>query len=130
MASNQVQEVNILSRSYSTDADLSGVIYGPVKFSSNELASCAAGEAAVGFLQEAPDGTASGGAAGAVMHNGITRAVASAAISQGAKVAAAGSGKLRTAVSGDHVLGVALSSASADEDVIAVLISLGGAPLP
>ena len=130
MPSNNAFESPVLSHSYSTASDLSGSIYSPVKLVAGELQACAAGESAIGFLQEKPDGTTPGGDVGSVMHNGVSRGVASAAIAQGDKLAAAGSGQLRVAVSGDHVLGIALSPASAAGEVLAVLVTLGGAPLP
>jgi hypothetical protein len=80
----------------------------------------------IGVLQNDP---ASGGVAD-VMHDGVTRAVAGAAIAVGAKVACTAAGKVQTAATTQHVLGVALTAAAADGDIITVLLQMGGAPLP
>lgn len=86
-------------------------------------------DVSAGVLQNNPDGTISGGATATVMREGVTRAIAGAVIAKSAKVAPDALGKMRTAVTGDHVLGIALEAAAADLDVIPVLLAFGGAPL-
>lgn len=94
--------------------------YFPVKVSgANEFTACAAGEKSIGFAQ-LPAKLAE---ADQIMINGITFATASAAIAAGADVAAAGSYKIRTNNgTTDNTIGIALSAATADGDIIAVLI--------
>lgn len=77
------------------------------------------GEAALGVC---PDGAASGDDNVRVTYSGVELVVASAAISRGAKVTAAASGKAVTATTGHTVNGIALSGADADGDLIAVLL--------
>lgn len=122
----------VLTTSFPTSADLSGSQYAPIVLSSGDAAVAGAGANAIGFLQNKPDGSVTGQqiTTASVMVAGISRAVASAAIAEGAKVSAAASGEIRTAVSGDHVLGIALEAAAAQGDIIPVLIATGGAPLP
>lgn len=48
---------------------------------------------------------------------GPTKFVASAAIARGARLASAGSGKVKTAASGDLVIGTAEQAAAADGDI-------------
>jgi hypothetical protein len=94
--------------------------YFPVKITgANEFTACAAGEKSVGFAQL----PAKQYEADQIMINGITFAKASAAISAGADIAAAGTYKIRTANgTTDNVIGIALSAATADGDIISVLI--------
>jgi len=77
-----------------------------------------AGEQCVGFA----DNDAAAGGTVAVAVDLISEGIASAAISKGDNVAAAGSGDLRTAVSGDVVIGIAQEAATALGDKIEVLI--------
>jgi hypothetical protein len=81
-------------------------------------------------LVHRPDGTtATSGAVVDVVSTGIYPAVASAAISRGAKVAIAGTtGKVKTAApaagTNSMILGTALEAAAADGDRISVLLSI------
>ena len=95
--------------------------YKPVKVTAAETFDlCSAGQAATGFLQN----SVGAGEVGAVMVDGVTFAIASAPIAAGAKVAAAGSGKIRTVQGGDVALGTALNPAGADGDIISVLLQI------
>lgn len=85
-----------------------------------------AGLRAEGVLQDTP---AAAGTAALVAVGGITKVVASAAITVGADVAAAANGKAAAATADDEVLGVAMETAAADGDVIAVLFMPRGVPV-
>jgi hypothetical protein len=96
--------------------------YLPVKLSSGKLAVATAGtDTVIGFVQR--EGKA--GETLPVMIDGVTMGVASAAISAGALVVPTTGGKLVTAAAGAaaiNAVGIALEAATADKDVIAVLI--------
>lgn len=113
--------------SFPSSVDMSATPFRAVKLSSGSLAYAGVGEVAVGLVQNKPALNATG----TVMFCGISRGVASAAITQGAKVAPAASGKLRTAVSGDTPIGVALADAGAVDEIFPVALTcIGGTPLP
>lgn len=80
-----------------------------------ELAGAAA--RAIGVLQDNPDAA---GKAATVGVGGVLMVMASAAIAAGAEIGCAASGKIRTAVSSDFIMGTALEAASADGNIIAV----------
>lgn len=80
----------------------------------------------IGILQNDP---ASGGTAD-VCVLGKSKAVAGAAISINAKVSVTAAGRLQTAATGQHVLGIALEAASGDGAIFTMLVCPGGAPLP
>lgn len=82
---------------------------------------------AAGFMTNNPKQSA---VADIALEGNIVRGVSSAAFAQGAKLGCAASGKLRTAVSGDHVVGRALAAATGGDQIVPVLVTLGGAPLP
>jgi len=120
---------------FSTPNDLTGAIYSPVKVTADaSVVGCAAGELAVGFLQNKPNGSGSGdkgdGVEASVRVLGVTRVRASAAIAVGDVVAAAGSNLVATAGSGDFPLGIAMEAASAANQVISVSIAISPTPLP
>lgn len=120
-------------------ADLSAAQFRAVKVnSSGQVALAAAGEFAIGILQNKPT---AGQTATVVTVGPVSKAVAGGSITAGALVAADASGKLKAAVLGrtdtqqheaadpligSSVIGVALESASAD-DVFAVLLTSSGA---
>lgn len=120
-------------------ADLSAAQFRAVKVnSSGQAALAAAGEFAIGILQNKPT---AGQTATVVTVGPISKAVAGGSITAGALVASDASGKLKAAVLGrtdtqqheaadaligSSVIGVALESASAD-DVFAVLLTVSGA---
>lgn len=117
----------VLTLTESADADLSGSVFCFVK--STAAGGCdLAGvtDVAVGVLQNKP----TAGQMASYMTLGVSRVKASAAITKGTKVAPAASGLARTAVSGDHVAGIALEAATAANQIISVRLTLGGAPLP
>ena len=61
-----------------------------------------------------------------VMHQGVTKVVAGAAIVVGAEISSDAASKAKTAVSSEFIQGIALEAAAADGDLIAVLISKAG----
>jgi len=77
------------------------------------------GAFAEGVLQNDPDAA---GKAASVQIDGISKVTAAGAISVGDAVSSAASGKANTAASGDVILGTALGAATADGDVISVLL--------
>lgn len=81
------------------------------------------GAYANGVLQNDP---AAAGRAATVQIDGISKVVASAAITVGAAVSSTAAGKAVTAATGDVILGTALEAASADGDIIAVHLEARG----
>jgi hypothetical protein len=108
-------------------ADLSTKQYHFVAYnSSSQVASVAsAGAEADAVLQDKP---AAQGRACSIAISGVSKVVASAAITAGAAVTSNNAGRAQTATTGNRVLGKALESASAAGDVIKVLLKLAGAP--
>lgn len=82
------------------------------------------GAYAEGVLQNDPSAA---GRAASVQISGISKVVAGGAVSVGDAVASTAAGKATTAATGDIILGTALEAATADGDVIAVLIQPRGA---
>lgn len=115
---NQVQSISL-----EANADLSSSQFLFIVPTSGKAAVAGDGVAAIGVLQNNPP---SGGAA-QVAYAGVTKVKASAAISVGAKIASTAAGKAVTAASGKHAVGIALAAASADGDIIPML--LGAPPL-
>lgn len=72
-----------------------------------------------GVLQNQPDAA---GRAASVAVSGIVKVVAAGAVTQGQKVSATALGKAQTAASGHHVLGRAMSSTTADLQLVEVLL--------
>ena len=124
-------------------ADLSAKQYFGVKVdSAGKIALiAAAGELAIGILQNKPEAAQ----AAEVMVSGVSKGVASGAIAAGAKVAFDSAGKLKAAVLGkvdtsdagaaadpligSHVIGILLEAAGADGDIVAVqMLHLGLVP--
>lgn len=83
------------------------------------------GASAEGVLQNAPSAA---GYSATVGISGVSQVVAGAAITRGDSVASGSAGKAKTAASGNRVLGIALSAAAADGDIIRVLLKVQGAP--
>lgn len=107
-------------------ADLSSYQYCAVYTSGANTVSLAAtaGMNATGILQDEP---AASGRAAKVGIFGRTKAKAGAAISAGADVAVqVTTGRVVTAVTGDYVLGTALEAATANGDIISVLLKDSG----
>jgi len=127
-------EHRVLDISLPCTADLSSNIYAPLSWNGTTVGLAAAGASAVGFLQNKPNGSGAGdrtaGPTATNRVNGTTRCVASAAITAGDKIASAGAGQVRTAQSGDHVIGIALGAATGAGELIGAIVTLGGAPLP
>jgi hypothetical protein len=99
--------------------DLSASQYKAVKIDSDGNAVLAgAGEKSVGVLQDKPLDI---GHAGAVGFNGITKAIAGAAITAGSEVEVGTDGKLITLDTGVS-LGTATTSAGADGEQFSLLI--------
>lgn len=107
---------------------------------SGEVAVAAAGDPAIGVLQNKPSAQ---GRSATVRVLGVSKVEAGAAITVGARVASNASGKAVTAtaatvdtsdagvasdaVVGSNVLGIALEAAAADGDIIPVLLLHSGA---
>lgn len=96
----------------------------------------AAGAQPAGVAMEAlgttlPTGASSTGAGIAVLKAGVATCIAQAGITAGAKVSIHGTtGKVKTAVSGDHVVGTAQNTVTTDGDQVRVWLAFGGTPLP
>lgn len=105
------------------DADLTTKQFFCVKAAAGgEIALSGDGEAILGILQNDPNT----GEAGNVMSAGISKAVAGAAITEGDLIASDANGKIITAASADRTIGQALDAASADGDIIEVLLGSFG----
>lgn len=122
------------------DADLSTKQYYCVKFSSTGVALCsAAGERCDGILQNDPVA----GQPAAVMKTGVSKAVASGALTAGTQVTTDANGKLKAVVAGrtdtsdagaaadpllgSYVLGTLLETSTADGDIVSVDLDAKGA---
>lgn len=101
--------------------DLSASQYCAVASDANgRLVLPAAGALCLGVLQNKP---ASLGAEGSVMVDGVTKMLASAAITVGSPVTVDAAGKANsTLAAGNQVIGVALTAAAAANEVISVLM--------
>lgn len=85
----------------------------------NVALSVTAGRRCLGVLQNKPSAA---GRACTVGTDGVSKVVAGAAIAIGDLVASDGAGKARTAVTGDHVQGEAITASAADGTVISVML--------
>lgn len=102
-------------------ADLSASQFCAVLYnSSGEIALAAANGPMDGVLQDKPEAS---GRAGCVGINGVTKAVASAAIAAGANVAVATSGQFKTAASTNVVVGRAVTAATGAGSIFSLLIA-------
>ena len=100
-------------------ADLSSSQYLAVQVATDgDIEVAATDGAAIGILQNEP----TEGQAAAIRVAGVSKAVAGAAIGALDPVAAGTGGKIETASGGQLMLGVALTAAGADNDVITILI--------
>jgi hypothetical protein len=98
--------------------------YAPVKIASQSdgegATSAGATDICVGLAQHA---ASAAGESVNIAFLGVSKAVASAAITKGALVQPTGSaGKVKTAVSTGYALGIALEAAAADGDEIPILL--------
>lgn len=100
--------------------DLSAMAFPFVRITSTgTIVAATAGKAAYGVCINKP----ANGRTGDVATSGVTRACASEAIAVGDPVAVVGVvGKVRVALATDVVVGIALSAAAADGNIIAVLL--------
>lgn len=104
--------------------------YSPVKLSTDDtVITCAAGDLALGVCQDeisAADATA--GRVADIRLMGLTRMVASAAITRSARVIAAGTGKIVTATAAtakQNQIGIATVSVTTNGDHIDVMLTPG-----
>ena len=114
----KVREHPVLVLSDAAAADLSTHQHKLVKLASG-IALCGAGEAALGVLQNDPVS----GQAADVLVMGVSRCIAGAAVTAGAKVMSDAAGKAITATSTNQACGVALTAAAADGDLISILVT-------
>lgn len=113
-------EIAGFSFSLPAAADLSTHQYKFVTVNgSGQAALSTLGAASAGVLQDDPDAV---GRAGYVMSDGISQVVAGAPVPVGSLVASDANGKAKVAASGEYVHGVALTAATADLQVISVLL--------
>jgi hypothetical protein len=117
-------EENLKTISLTAAADLSAKQYYFMKVDSNgKAAVCGDGEKAIGVLQNDP----ASGQAATVGVDGVTKVVASAAITKGTAVASSSAGKAAAPGTSDVIVGIALTSSGADGDIISVLLYPMGA---
>ena len=115
-------EQNLECISIPSSGDLSASQYLGIDINSSGLAAVVASSGAegIGILQNKPTSTSE---AATVATEGISKAVAGAAITAGAKVMFSAAGKVITATgTGKHVIGKAVTAASGDGIVISVLL--------
>lgn len=105
-------------------ADLSSSQFRVLQMTSTgvTVATADTGQSFVGVLQNKP----TAGRASTVMCSGISRCVASGAIAKGARVTATTGGKVTSTgiAAGDMIIGIALEAATADNDIIPVLLQI------
>lgn len=109
--------------------DLSTKQYLFMKLSAAQTVdTCAATtDKSLGVLQDKPSAA---GKDASIAVDGTTKVVASGVIAFGAYVAPTAAGKAQTAVSTQYPRGQALEAATADGDIIEILLIAGGVPLP
>ena len=102
------------------DNDLSAKQFHAMKVTSTGMDQAVAGDVIGGILQENP----LAGQVGAIMVNGITKAVAGGAFSAGDKLEVNVNGRLivATATAGYHLVAVALEASLANGNIVAVLL--------
>ncbi|RWB66567.1 hypothetical protein [Mesorhizobium sp.] len=102
-------ESTLNNRSYPAGADLSGTQFRFVKLNtSGQVVACsAAGEGAIGVLQNAPDAV---GKAATVAVGGQTKIRFSASINPGVAIATNASGDVQTAATGNKILGIVVEN--------------------
>jgi hypothetical protein len=111
-------QVPILQQGFPAAAVALATPFVAVKTATGVVVSSVAGEQCLGILQNKvpASGTAS------VMIIGRTNAIAGAAIAAEVRVASAGNGKMRTAQSGDSVMGRSRTLAAADGDIFEMFV--------
>lgn len=119
------QRIKAFEKTFSAENDLSSLQYTLVKLgsSANEVDSATDNQdTIVGVLENKPEA----GEAASVQILGTSKVVASAAISRGDRVTATTGGKaVATTTDGDSVAGIALEAASAEDDIIEILLTPG-----
>lgn len=122
MASDQ--NLQYFSYTVPANADLSAGQFCFVTVnSSGRIALAAAAANADGILQDKPNAQ---GVNGIVANGGISKVVASAAITKGDMIGCAASGQARTATTSDYIMGRALDTATAQGQIIRILLKPGG----
>lgn len=117
-------EQSLLTVTGIANADLSAGQYCFVTTNSSaRVALSAAAANADGILQDKPSAA---GKSCIVAVAGISKVVASAAITKGDLVGCAASGQARTAAASDYIHGRALETASAQGQIISILLKPGG----
>lgn len=104
-------------------ADLSAKQFFAVKITGADLAvnlASTGGEAILGILQNKP----TSGQSADVRFSGVTKAIAGAAYSRGAKLMTDTSGRLITATSTNNVVGLALEAAAGANEIRAVVLGV------
>jgi hypothetical protein len=122
-------DVSVYDQSFKTATDLSAKTGYFVKMSADlTVAICGDGGKAVGVLQNDPDS----GETATVRCFGRASVYVGEAIDFGDKIASDADGKAATAATGDHVLGLALSTSDGTgaQPMIDILMYPCGAPLP
>ncbi|MCK4517852.1 DUF2190 family protein [Candidatus Babeliales bacterium] len=102
--------------------DLSAHQYKCVLFTATGVALTAVNGKCDGVLQNKP----AAGASCTVAVYGKSKVVAAAAILKGANVTVDAAGKVKTAAIGNFILGTAMEAASADGDIISVIMTRPG----
>ena len=107
---------------FKAGADLTAAQYKAVKLDANgNIVLAGAGEAAVGILVDMP----AAGEYGTVAVDGIAKAVAGGAVTPGVLLAADANGAVVAAVAGNHIIGQALSGASAAGELVTLVLARG-----
>lgn len=120
-------EIPVLDISLVAADDLQDFQYFFVKVNSDgEVELAGDGEAALGVLQNKPgEATGAGGEAASIRIYGVSKVVAAEAIDPGEEVASDADGKAKVADSGDRVLGVALTAAANEDEIISIALYHG-----
>ena len=104
-------------------ANLTTHQYKIVKIDTNaKIALAVDGDPAIGVLQNKPNSDQ----AAEVAVSGVTKVIAGAAVAKGDLVASDANGKLKTAATGDYIIGLALEAASADGNIITIYLKTYG----
>lgn len=116
-------EQNIRPVTVLASADLSASQFCFVDLDNNgNLVLPAAGAAAVGVLQDKPNGLGQAAELVPTGDGAVSKAVAGAALNAGAQVMVTTAGQVITATTGNFVVGRALGAAAASGQLIAVLL--------
>lgn len=122
-------EIQGQSITLDTVTDLSAAQYLGVKVTAANTVGivAASNDQSIGILQNKPNGSAANPRAAEVMLNGVSKAVAGAAITAGAALMFDTAGKVVTAATtGNRIIGVALETSTAANQIIAVALEQRG----